>query len=48
MRLLGSGTQNFRLQRVKAPRPITQEVIGVLAVLNALRAAWPPTVIHDL
>jgi P-type E1-E2 ATPase len=27
---------------------ITQEVIDVLAVLNALRAAWPPKVIHDL
>jgi heavy metal translocating P-type ATPase len=27
---------------------ITQEVIDVLAVLNALRAAFPPTVIHDL
>jgi heavy metal translocating P-type ATPase len=27
---------------------ITQEVIDVLAVLNALRAAWPPRVAHDL
>ena len=27
---------------------ISQEVIDVLAVLNALRAAFPPTVIHDL
>jgi heavy metal translocating P-type ATPase len=27
---------------------IAQEVIDVLAVLNALRAAWPPTVMHDL
>jgi P-type E1-E2 ATPase len=27
---------------------ITQEVIDVLAVLNALRAALPPKVIHDL
>jgi heavy metal translocating P-type ATPase len=27
---------------------ITQEVVDVLAVLNALRAAFPPTVIHDL
>ena len=27
---------------------IIQEVIDVLAVLNALRAAFPPTVIHDL
>ena len=27
---------------------ITQEVIDVLAVLNALRAALPPSVIHDL
>jgi P-type E1-E2 ATPase len=27
---------------------ITQEVIDVLAVLNALRAALPPRVIHDL
>jgi heavy metal translocating P-type ATPase len=27
---------------------ISQEVIDVLAVLNALRAAWPPKVIHDL
>jgi heavy metal translocating P-type ATPase len=26
---------------------ITQEVIDVLAVLNALRAAFPPSVIHD-
>ena len=26
---------------------ITQEVIDVLAVLNALRAALPPRVIHD-
>jgi cation transport ATPase len=27
---------------------ISQEVIDVLAVLNALRAAFPPMVIHDL
>ena len=27
---------------------IAQEVIDVLAVLNALRAAFPPKVIHDL
>jgi cation transport ATPase len=27
---------------------ITQEIIDVLAVLNALRAAFPPNVIHDL
>lgn len=27
---------------------ITQEVIDVLAVMNALRAAFPPRVIHDL
>ena len=27
---------------------IAQEVIDVLAVLNALRAAFPPTVLHDL
>ena len=27
---------------------ITQEVIDTLAVLNALRAAFPPNVIHDL
>jgi P-type E1-E2 ATPase len=27
---------------------ITQEVIDVMAVLNALRAAFPPKVIHDL
>ena len=27
---------------------ITQEIIDVAAVLNALRAAWPPRVIHDL
>jgi len=27
---------------------ITQEVIDVLAVLNALRAAFPPKVTHDL
>ena len=27
---------------------IGQEVIDILAVLNALRAAFPPTVIHDL
>lgn len=27
---------------------ISQEIIDVLAVLNALRAAFPPTVIHDL
>ena len=27
---------------------ITQEVIDVLAVLNALRAAFPPKVIHDI
>ena len=27
---------------------ITQEVIDVLAVLNALRAAFPPKVIHEL
>jgi P-type E1-E2 ATPase len=27
---------------------LTQEVIDVLAVLNALRAAWPPRVAHHL
>jgi cation transport ATPase len=27
---------------------ISQEVIDVLAVVNALRAALPPRVIHDL
>ena len=27
---------------------VTQEVIDVVAVLNALRAALPPRVIHDL
>ena len=27
---------------------ITQEVIDVLAVLNAMRAAFPPRVIHGL
>ena len=27
---------------------IAQEVIDILAVLNALRAALPPKVIHDL
>jgi cation transport ATPase len=27
---------------------ITQVVIDILAVLNALRAALPPKVIHDL
>jgi cation transport ATPase len=27
---------------------IAQEVIDILAVLNALRAALPPRVIHDL
>jgi len=27
---------------------IAQEVIDVVAVLNALRAAFPPAVIHDL
>jgi cation transport ATPase len=27
---------------------ISQEVIDVVAVLNALRAAFPPRVIHDL
>jgi len=27
---------------------ITQEVIDILAVLNALRAALPPKVMHDL
>jgi heavy metal translocating P-type ATPase len=27
---------------------IAQEMIDVLAVLNALRAAWPPTVLRDL
>jgi hypothetical protein len=27
---------------------ITQEVIDILAVLNALRAAFAPKVIHDL
>ena len=26
---------------------IAQEVIDILAVLNALRAAFPPKVIHD-
>ena len=30
------------------PAPSLQEVIDVLAVLNALRAAFPPKVIHDL
>lgn len=32
----------------KRPEPPTQEVIDDLAVLNALRAAFPPRVIHDL
>ena len=27
---------------------ISQEIIDILAVLNALRAAFPPSVIHDL
>ena len=27
---------------------ITQEVINILAVLNALRTAFPPKVMHDL
>ena len=27
---------------------IAQEVIDVLAILNALRAALPPKIIHDL
>jgi heavy metal translocating P-type ATPase len=27
---------------------VVQEVIDVLAVLNALRAAWPPTIISDM
>jgi heavy metal translocating P-type ATPase len=27
---------------------VAQEIIDVLAVLNALRAAWPPTVISDM
>ncbi|NJD11664.1 MAG: cadmium-translocating P-type ATPase [Gemmatimonadetes bacterium] len=27
---------------------LAQEVIDVLAVLNALRAAWPPSVAHDM
>lgn len=27
---------------------LSQEVIDVFAVLNALRAAWPPRVLHDL
>ena len=27
---------------------ISHEIIDVLAVLNALRAAFPPKVIHDL
>jgi hypothetical protein len=27
---------------------ISQEVIDVLAVLNALRAAFPPKLMHDL
>jgi hypothetical protein len=27
---------------------VTQEIIDVLAVLNALRAAFPPKVISDL
>jgi cation transport ATPase len=27
---------------------IAQEIIDVLAVLNALRAAFPPKLIHDL
>jgi cation transport ATPase len=27
---------------------VIQEIIDVLAVLNALRAAFPPKVIHDL
>ena len=27
---------------------ISQKIIDVLAVLNALRAAFPPRVIHDL
>jgi cation transport ATPase len=27
---------------------ISQEAIDVLAVVNALRAAWAPTPVHDL
>lgn len=27
---------------------VLQEIIDVLAVLNALRAAWPPRLVHDL
>jgi P-type E1-E2 ATPase len=27
---------------------LLQEIIDVLAVLNALRAAWPPRLVHDL
>jgi cation transport ATPase len=27
---------------------VAQEIIDVLAVLNALRAAWPPTIISDM
>ena len=27
---------------------ISQEIIDIVAVLNALRAAFPPSVIHDL
>lgn len=33
--------------RVPMSSAITQEVINVLAVLNALRAAFPPRVIQD-
>jgi len=40
-----------RLSRERYLTPVSgaigQEVIDVLAVLNALRAAFPPAVIHD-
>ena len=35
-------------QRKTNPRALAQEIIDLLAVLNALRAAFPPKVIHDL
>jgi hypothetical protein len=48
--LLSAGGMMFAAAGFLAPvaGAITQEIIDVVAVLNALRAAFPPQVISDI
>ena len=43
-----SPEQKLALVRAETAKAKSQEIIDVVAVLNALRAAFPPRVIHDL